>query len=162
MVDLDAAQASISAWYMPCRIKFRLSYGQEIFLDRFEGNLNDSLGYFTVAGTVKPLPENTHFGFRMIFSQEGNFGDFMDNLKSSKTYSANVYLRLSDQSQVGGLEAELTDVLVPFLSDSFGPGVDAFNSRLQPVREIHFTTDLNREPRPVIPKPLLYLLPCQG
>lgn len=133
-------------------------YGQEVFLNRIEGNMNDSLGYFTVAGIVEPIAENSHFDFQMIFSQEGNFREFINDLKSSKTYSSNVYLRLFDQSQVEGLEADLTDVLVPFLSHSFGPGVDAFNSRLQPVRDIHFTTDLNREPKPIIPRSLLYLL----
>ncbi len=56
------------------------------------------------------------------------------------------------------MEADLINVLVPFLARSQGPPVEAFKSGLQPVREIHFTTDLNREPRPVMRKSLLYLL----
>ncbi len=134
------------------------AYGQEIFLRQFEGNANDSLGLFTVAGIIKSFPENTHFGFQMIFSQKGNLNGMINHLKEGKFFGANVYLRLFDEAQVANLEADLTDVLVPFLAKSHGPPVEAFNSRLQPVREIHFTTDLNREPRPVIRKSVLYLL----
>lgn len=134
------------------------AYGQEIFLNQFEGNTSDSLGLFIVAGIVKPFPENTHFGFQMIFSQKGNLKGLIDHLKGGKFFAANVYLRLFDNNQVQELEADLINVLVPFLARSYGPPVEAFKSRLQPVREIHFTTDLNREPRPVMRKSLLYLL----
>ena len=134
------------------------AYGQEIFLRQFEGNANDSLGLFTVAGIIESFPENTHFGFQMIFSQKGNLNGMINHMKEGKFFSANVYLRLFGEDKVEQLEVDLTDVLVPFLAKSHGPPVEAFNSRLQPVREIHFTTDLNREPRPVIRKSVLYLL----
>jgi putative ABC transport system permease protein len=134
------------------------AYGQEILLRQYEGNVLDSLGSFTVAGIVKPFPGNIHFGFRMIFSQQGNFHEMIGHLKEGKFFAANVYLRLFDEAPVADLEADLTEVLVPFLGRSHGPPVEAFQSRLQPVREIHFTPDLNREPKPVISKPVLYLL----
>ena len=140
----------------------RGAYGQKIFLNQFDGNTSDSLGLFTVAGIVKTLPENTHFGFQMIFSQKGNLKGFIDHLKNGKFFAANVYLRLFDKKQVPELETDLIDVLIPHLARSYGPPVEAFKSRLQPLREIHFTTDLNREPRPVIQKSLLYLLLSVG
>ncbi|MFC2098747.1 ABC transporter permease [Bacteroidota bacterium] len=134
------------------------AYGKEFFLDQIEGNTNDSLGLFTVKGIVRPLPDNTHFGFQMIYSQKGNFSGLVNHLKNNKVFGANVYVRIDDRNKVPTLEADLDSVLVPFLSRSYGPPVEAFNSRLQAVREIHFTTDLNREPRPVIRKSALYLL----
>ncbi len=132
--------------------------GKEIFLRQVEGIGDDSLGLFTVAGILKPFPENTHFGFQMIFSQKGNFTELINHQKRGKTFSSNVYLRLFDERSVKKLEADLAGVLIPFLSKSHGPPVEAFNSRLQPLREIHFTTGLNREPRPVIRVSILYLL----
>ncbi len=132
--------------------------GKEIFLRQVEGIGDDSLGLFTVAGILKPFPENTHFGFQMIFSQKGNFTELINHQKQGKTFSSNVYLRLFDERSVKKLEADLAEVLIPFLSKSHGPPVEAFNSRLQPLREIHFTTGLNREPRPVIRVSILYLL----
>jgi putative ABC transport system permease protein len=134
------------------------AYGQEILLRQYEGNVLDSLGLFTVAGIIKPFPGNTHFSFQMIFSQQGNFNEMIGNLKDGKFFAANVYLRLFDEAQVANLEADLTDVLAPFLGRSQGPPIEAFHSRLQPVREIHFTSDLNRELKPVISKSVLYLL----
>ncbi len=132
--------------------------GKEIFLRQVEGIGDDSLGLFTVAGILKPFPENTHFGFQMIFSQKGNFTELINHQKRGKTFTSNVYLRLFDERSVKKLEADLAEVLIPFLSKSHGPPVEAFNSRLQPLREIHFTTGLNREPRPVIRVSILYLL----
>ena len=44
--------------------------GKEVFVRQYEGTREDSIGHFTVAGIVEPLPENTHFGFQMIFSQK--------------------------------------------------------------------------------------------
>ncbi len=132
--------------------------GKGIFLDQMEGNTNDSLGLFNVSAILKPMPGNTHFGFQMIFSQKGNFSRLVNQLKMSKGYGANVYLRLYDNNTSHALETKLKDAPIPYLSKSQGPPVHAFNSRLQPVREIHYTPDLNREPRPVIPKSILYLL----
>jgi putative ABC transport system permease protein len=136
--------------------------GKEIFLKQVEDFGNDSLGYFIVAGIIEPLPENTHFGFQMIFSQKGNFADLINHQKAGKFFAANVYLRLFDPGSVKKLEADMTEVLHPFLSKSHGPSVEAFNSRLQPLKEIHFTTGLNREPRPVIRLSVLYLLYSVG
>ncbi len=132
--------------------------GQEILLKQFEGNTADSIGYFTVRGIVKSLPPNTHFGYQMIFSQRGNFTRLMNRLKGSKVYGASVYVRLYRASQAGDLAAVLGESLVPRLGKTFGPPIEAFNSKLQAVRDIHFSPDINREPRPVTPKSMILLL----
>lgn len=134
------------------------AYGRTLFLDQIEGNNNDSLGLFTITGIVKPFPENSHFGFQMIFSQTGNLGGLVNHLRQNKIFSSGVYIQINEPDNINKVESRLKEVLVPYLSNSFGPPTDAFNTRLQAVGDIHFTTDLNREPRPVIRRSVLYLL----
>jgi len=136
--------------------------GKEVFVRQYEGTREDSIGHFTVAGIVEPLPENTHFGFQMIFSQKGHFTGRMNRLKTAILHGANVYVRLHQGVPAGDLEPFLTDALLPFLKGKPGPPIEAFNSRLQAVREIHFTRDINREIRPVTPKSTIYLLLSVG
>ncbi len=136
--------------------------GQEIFLRNFEGNTDDSLGHYLIAGILKPLPGNTHFGYKMVVSQIGHFSERMKHLKEHKLSGANVYVRLFPNVPASELETELIDVLVPFLEGKPGPPLEAFNASLQPVRDIHFTTDISREPRPVTRKSMLYLLLSVG
>jgi len=135
--------------------------GREIFIRHFEG-VNDSLGHFLIAGILKPLPDNTHFGFKMVFSQQGHFSERMRHLKENMLHGANVYVRLFQEASATDLESELIEMLAPFLEGVHGPPLEAFNSKLQPVRDIHFTTDINREARPVTRKPMLYLLLSVG
>jgi len=114
------------------------------------------------AGIVEPLPDNTHFGFQMIFSQKGHFTERMKHLKGGILHGANVYIRLHQGVPTGDVEPFLTDALLPFLKGKPGPPIEAFNSKLQAVREIHFTTDINREIRPVTRKGTIYLLLSVG
>lgn len=136
--------------------------GKEIFFGQYAGSTADSIGYFTVAGIVKPLPENTHFGFQMIVSQMGNLSEHISHLKEGKGFSSNVYIRLFNNTQAKVLESNLMELIVPFLENRPGPPVEAFSSRLQAVRDIHFTMDINREPRPTIRKSMLYILLSVG
>ena len=136
--------------------------GQEIFLKQFEGNRNDSVGYFTIAGVVRPWPENSHFGFGMICSWNGHFSGQLERLKGGKLFGIHTYVRLFQGVPHADLEASLTDMLIPYLEGTAGPPITGFNSKLQGVRDIHFTPDINRETRPVIPKSMIYLLLSVG
>jgi putative ABC transport system permease protein len=136
--------------------------GKEVFVKQFEGSREDSIGHFTVAGIVKPLPENTHFAYQMIFSQKGHFTSRMNHLKTGILHSANVYVRLHQGVPVSDLEPRLTDALLPFLKGKHGPPIEAFNSSLQAVREIHFTRDIHREIKAVTSKSSIYLLLSVG
>jgi len=136
--------------------------GKEIFLKHLGGTNTVSLGYFTIAGLVRPLPDQTHFGFQLIFSQKGNFAPMMNHLKENKVYGAHVYVRLFPGTGPQELEAELSNLLLPFLESRQGPPVEAFNSVLQPIRDIHFTPDIHREPRPVTRRSMIYLLLSVG
>ncbi|MEN8202943.1 MAG: ABC transporter permease [Bacteroidota bacterium] len=135
--------------------------GRDIFLRQFE-RIQDSVGYFTVAGILKPLPDNTHFGFQLVFSQQGHFSQRMKHIKENKYSATNVYVRLFNETPPADLETELIDMLVPYLGSAQGPPMEAFKAELQPVRDIHFTPDINREPRPVTRKSMLYLLLSVG
>ena len=136
--------------------------GKEIYLRNIEGFRNDSIGYFTIAGILKPLPDNTHFGFKMVFSQQGHFSERMRHLKDSKLSGANVYVRLFQDVPPTDLENSLIDMLVPYLEGRRGPSLGAFNAELQAVRDIHFTPDIHREPRPVTRKSMIYMLLSVG
>ena len=136
--------------------------GREILLRNFGGNTEDSLGYYFIAGIIEGLPDNTHFGFEMLVSQKGHYSERMRRLKESKLSGANVYIRLYQDVPPSELEIELIDALVPFLEGKPGPPLEAFNVSLQPVRDIHFTTDINREARPVIRRSVLYILLSVG
>ena len=136
--------------------------GKEVFVKQYEGIREDSIGHFTVAGIIEPLPENTHFACQMIFSQKGHFTGRMNHLKTGILHGANVYVRLYQGVPAGDVEPLLTERLIPFLKGKPGPPIEAFNSRLQAVREIHFTRDINREIRPVTPKSTIYLLLSVG
>jgi len=138
------------------------AYGKEISFHQYAENTLDSIGYFTVAGIVKPLPENTHFGFQMIISQEGNLSEQISNLKERIGFTTNVYVRLYNRDQVEVLEDDLTEIALPYLENRPGPPVDAFSSRLQAVKDIHFTKDINREPRPTVRKSMVYILLSVG
>jgi putative ABC transport system permease protein len=136
--------------------------GREVFLRQYGGSREDSIGHFTVAGIVEPLPDNTHFACQMIFSQNGHFARRMNQLKTRILHGANVYVRLHQGVPVSDLEPLLTDALLPFLKGKPGPPIEAFNSKLQAVRDIHFTTDINREIKPVTPRSTIYLLLSVG
>ena len=136
--------------------------GKEIFFRNLEGLRNDSIGYFTIAGVFKDLPDNMHFGAKMILSQEGHFSQRMEHLKDSKLSAANVYVRLFRDVPPTDLETSLTAMLIPFLKGARGPEIEAFDSKLQAVRDIHFTPDINREPRPVTRKSSMYMLLSVG
>jgi len=136
--------------------------GKEIFLRNIEGLRNDSIGYFSIAGIFKPLPDNTHFGSNMVFSQKGHFSERMTRLKDSKLSGANVYVRLFQDVPPSDLETSLTNMLIPFLEGRRGPALEAFNSKLQAVRDIHFTPDIHREPKPVTRKSMIYMLLSVG
>ncbi len=73
-----------------------------------------------------------------------------------------MYVRLFQGVPVTDLEPSLTDMVHPFLKGSRGPAIESFNSKLQAVRDIHFTPDINREPRPVTRKSILYILLSVG
>jgi putative ABC transport system permease protein len=136
--------------------------GREIFLRNFEGAINDSLGHYLIAGIIKPLPDNTHFGCDMVVSQKGHYSERLKHLKEAKLFGANVYVRLFPNVPASELEMKLTEAVVPFLEGKPGPPLEAFNSSLQPVRDIHFTTDIHREPRPVTRKSMIYILLSVG
>ena len=132
--------------------------GKEIFIKQFEGYRDDSIGHFTIAGLVRPLPENTHFGFDMICSWQGPFSDRLEGLKGAKLFGVHIYVRLVEGVPAAKVEAGLTDLFLPFYEGTPGPPIEVFNSKLQPVRDIHFTPDINRETRPIIRKSLIYIL----
>jgi len=136
--------------------------GREILLRNFEGNSVDSLGHYLIAGLIEPLPDNTHFGYKMIVSQTGHYSERLKHLKDHKLSGANVYVRLFQNVPSTELEAELIDLVVPYLEGKPGPPMEAFNASLQPVRDIHFTTDIHREPRPVTRKSMIYILLSVG
>ena len=136
--------------------------GKEIFVKQFEFIRGDSIGHFSVAGIFESLPGNTHFGCQMIFSQKGHFSGRMNQLKTRILHGANVYVRLHQGVPAEKLEPLLTERLIPFLKNKPGPPIEAFNSRLQAVRDIHFTTDINREIKAVTPKSTIYLLLSVG
>jgi putative ABC transport system permease protein len=136
--------------------------GREIFLRNFEGAINDSLGHYLIAGIIKPLPDNTHFGCDMVVSQKGHYSERLKHLKEAKLFGANVYVRLFPNVPASELEMKLTEAVVPFLEGKPGPPLEAFNSSLQPVRDIHFTTDIHRECRPVTRKSMIYILLSVG
>ena len=79
------------------------------------------------------------------FLSKGSFLLTDESLKTRILHGANVYVRLHQGVPAGNLEPLLTDRLLPFLKGKPGPPIEAFNSRLQAVRDIHFTTDINRE-----------------
>ena len=132
--------------------------GKEIFIKQFEGFRDDSIGHFTIAGLVKPLPENTHFGFEMICSWQGPFSNRLEGMKRAKLFGVHIYVRLFEGVPAAKVEAGLTALSLPFYEGTPGPPIDVFNSKLQPVRDIHFTPDINRETRPIIRKSLIYIL----
>ena len=136
--------------------------GKEIFLRHIEGLRNDSIGYFTIAGIFKSLPDNMHFGCEMVFSQQGHFSERMTRMKESKVSGVNVYVRLFQDVPPTDLETSLTDMLVPFLKGARGPEIEGFYSELQAVRDIHFTPDIHREPRPVTRRSMMYMLLSVG
>lgn len=132
--------------------------GKDILLRPFQGDRADSIVPLVIAGVVKSLPENSHFGFTMICSQMGHFSGEINRLKENILYGLHVYVRLFKGVPTTQLEAALPGLALPFLEGAHGPPVDAFNSKLQGVRDIHFTTDINREIRPVIRKSMIYIL----
>jgi putative ABC transport system permease protein len=121
--------------------------GKCIFIKSISGQANrDSLGEYTIRGIVKPAPPNTHFTFDYLISIKGNQEYFFNYTKQLKIFGWYVYIKLFKNSQQEYVEGQLNHIASAYLEHSFGPPVNAFSHKLQPLKEIYLTPGLAFEP----------------
>ena len=135
--------------------------GQTVMLNTLINN-RDSLLAYTITGVVNPLPENSHLTFEMLVSQNGHFNPVAESQKRYKRFSAATYVKLHSSADINKLEEQLINLPEPFLEGQHGPPLHAFNHRLQPIHDIHFTPETVMEMRPTIRRSSLNILIVVG
>lgn len=118
----------------------------------------DSLIAFTITGIIEPMPENSHIKYEMILSQKGHFSPTAKTLRSRKVFACLVYVKLYPSANIEKLEKSLQTKVEPILGGKHGPPLSAFNHKLQPVYDIHFTQGLNNEMQPTVRRSSLNIL----
>lgn len=117
---------------------------------------------YTVVGVLDKKQELSHLQFDLIFSKAGFYQKTtIDQIKSRKVFAANVYVKLLPNVDIASFEGKLHS-FIEFINKEHGPPIDAFETILQPLNEIHFTPGLNREFQQAIRKSQLYILIVVG
>jgi putative ABC transport system permease protein len=135
--------------------------GKSIELRAFTSDANDRIS-FTVGGIVAPMPNTSHLEFEMLISKEGHFASTVERTKTIKAFAAATYVKLLSSVNVGELEKQLISLPEAKIGYQHGPPLDAFNHKLQPLSEIHFTADTVTESKPTIRRSALYILMAVG
>lgn len=135
--------------------------GQTVRLRSFTHN-QDSLIAYTITGLVKPLPSASHLVYQALISEKGHFESTSKLLKKRKVFGGICYLKLYPGADIVELETRLQSDLQNTLGSVHGPPLDAFNHRLQPISEIHFTPGLSNELEPTIRRSSLNILLLVG
>ena len=115
-----------------------------------DGDDNNS---FHITGVVEDWPENSHFRFNILIST--STFDFLDQ-PNYTSFSAHTYLLLDPNASAKALEAKLPQIIEKYVSgaiaQSFGQSWEDFQAAgngyryfLQPLTDIHLTSDLEAE-----------------
>ena len=98
-----------------------------------------------VVGVISKDQENSHLKYDMILSKYGHYEQTLNHIDGMKVYGAYVYLRLFENADPVVLSDKFNSLLEPLIGDAHGPPLEAFESKLQPLSEIHFTPGLIRD-----------------
>lgn len=123
--------------------------GQTILLKSFTSNQDSLITYF-VSGIIEPLPKTSHIKFEMLISQKGHFSQTVEMVKERKVFASLIYVKLFSAINVKNIEDKLNLLIKSVLNDASEPPIEAFNHKLQPVYDIHFTPGLNQESEPTV------------
>ncbi len=134
---------------------------QTVFVKSFTSN-RDSLIGFTITGIIAPLPHTSHLGYEILLSQKGHFSQTVEMIKARKVFAGAVYVKLFPNTNIEELEQSITKKVAIILAGSNGPSPEAFNHKLQPIYDIHFSTDTTNEVRPTVRLSSMYILLLVG
>ncbi|WP_291857743.1 ABC transporter permease [Marinilabilia sp.] len=98
-----------------------------------------------VGGVWEENQENSHLKYDLIFSKFGHYEQTLNQIDRMKVYGAYVFLTLYDNTDVEALTGRFNSLLKPLIGDAQGPPLEAFESRLQPLREVHFSPGMIRD-----------------
>jgi putative ABC transport system permease protein len=122
--------------------------GQSVYFRAY----GDSIGHYTIRGIISTPPNESHLTFDMIVSQQGDMLERYNRHKSMKVFANRVYVKLHNNANKLQLEESLHSLAEPYIGTSQGPPLDAFETKLQPIQDIHFTPGLNLEQKEGTPK----------
>ena len=123
--------------------------GQELILD------NDRL--MTVMGVFEDVPNNQHVQFEFITSLKNcPWGDDVGRWGSNNYYT---YVVLPENSDYKSLEKKLA-VFDKYVEPAYKDAPFRAEFFLQPIRDIHFATNINFNPLPATDRRYIYLLAC--
>jgi putative ABC transport system permease protein len=135
--------------------------GKTVFVRSFTRN-RDSLIDYTIKGIIEPLPNNSHLTYDILLSQNGHFSNTIETVKARKVFAGLIYIRVFPEVNAGELENTLSEGIATLIKGFNGPPADAFNHKLQPIRDIHFTYDMINETGESIRLSSLYILLLVG
>ena len=140
----DFLRGDVAALREPYSLVLTASTAQKYFGDRDplgQTLLMDNEHAFTITAVVADLPVQSHFHFDLLASIESTKDRYSRTMFESMgavwTYT---YVRLTEGSAPGNVEAQLDQMLAPLLP----PGFD-LQLKLQPLTDIHLHSDLGSE-----------------
>ena len=115
-----------------------------------------------VVGVISGDQKNSHLRYDLLFSKYGHYEGTLEHIDNMKVYGAYVYLKLYKTSDVTVLTSKFNSLLEPLIGDAHGPPLEAFEFKLQPLDEVHFTPGLIRDISPAVRQSHLNILLIVG
>ncbi|MBI2731616.1 MAG: ABC transporter permease [Sphingobacteriales bacterium] len=120
-----------------------------------DGN-NDSTNHFVITAVVKDWPENSHFLFDILLSD--NTFPFIKR-PNYINFSAQTYLLLNKNASYKSLEAKFPEIIKKYVAgeisknfaqswEDFAKAGNGYRYFLQPLKKIHLISDLEAEFKP--------------
>ncbi len=111
---------------------------------------------FVVSGVCDDIPENSHFKFNILISSS-SLGPFLQQ-PNYLGFSAYTYIKLNEHADPEQVEGQLPELVVKYASgqvlNSFGVNYEEYQAQgngyryfLQPLHDIHLTSNLEAEMR---------------
>ncbi len=135
--------------------------GKTIQLRSFTSDRDQKISY-TVGGIIESLPETSHIGYDLMISKKGHFSQTVDIVKNRKAFAACIYAKLLPGTNTTEFTNSLNPIAEPLIGKQHGPPMEAFNYKLQPLKDIHFTSGVVAELRPAVRRSSLYILIIVG
>jgi len=123
----------------------------------------DNQNNVRIAGVIKDIPLQTDFPFQILISLESlrrnrEWAPFDLTIWNNMSSNVNTYALLSDPSRAGTIESQLTPMCKKYFPDDLNHRVH----HLQPLAEVHFSTDYGNFGQHATAKSTVYALALIG
>lgn len=101
---------------------------------------------YSVSGIIENPKPNIHFTYNLVVSLQGERGQrTYQGLKNRQSMGFYIYYKLFNPNMKTAVENKFPAIMKKYLDGTPGPGLEAFVSRLQPLKGIHLDSHYQYE-----------------